>query len=299
MGTLIVITGATGIGKTDLALKTAQTLNAPIISSDSRQIYKELPIGTAAPSRQEMQLVPHYMVGIKSIHDQYSAAQYERETIPLIEKLLKEHSYTLLVGGSMLYIDSILSGIDDIPDVLHSVRTSLYNQWKEEGLENILKQLKEVDPEYYEYVDKKNYKRVIHGLEIFLSSGTKFSSFRTNKKKDRPFKTLCFELTRPRAELYERITNRIEKMLQAGWINEAKEIFPFKELNSLNTIGYKELFKYFEGELTLEEAKQKIVKNTKIYARKQMTWFKKSNIYQQINADISLDEFLAIIKNRS
>ncbi len=296
-GTLIILTGATGIGKTKLAINVAQALNAPIISADSRQIYRELPIGTAAPTLEEMQLVPHYMVACTSIQDHYSAARYESEVIPLIERLLLKHKFVLLVGGSMLYLDAIIKGIDDIPDVAPEIRKELYARWEKEGLDNILKELKEVDPEYYEYVDKQNYKRVIHGLEIYLSSGKKFSSFRTNIIKERSFSILAFELTRPREELYNRINSRVEIMIEQGWIEEARKVYPFRELNSLNTIGYKELFAYFDGTYTLNEAKQKIAKNTRVYARKQITWFKKNNLYQQIPADTDCSEFLSLILN--
>lgn len=296
-GTLIVLVGPTGIGKTALSVALAQRLNACIISADSRQLYKELPIGTAAPTLEEQQQVPHYMVGIATLTEHYSAARYECEVIPLIEKLLETNPYVLLVGGSMLYIDAIIKGIDDIPDVNPKVREQLYRRWEEEGLAPILEDLRRVDPAYYDYVDKCNYKRVIHGLEIFYTSGKPFSSYRTNVAKERSFNMIALELTRPRGELYERINSRVEQMLQMGWLEEARMVYPFRYLNSLNTIGYKELFDYFDGSCSLEEAVFRIASNTRNYARKQMTWFKKSSYYIRIPATSSLDEVLACIEH--
>lgn len=297
-GTLIVLVGPTGIGKTSLSLDWAEALDAPIISADSRQLYRELPIGTAAPSKEELCRVPHYMVGVASISEHYSAARYEAEVIPLIESLLQKHRYVLLVGGSMLYIDAIIKGIDDVPDVAEDVRQTLYQRWQQEGLEPILKELKEVDPLYYNTVDKKNHKRVIHGLEIFYSSGKPFSSFRTHQVKERSFDMICFELTRPREELYERINGRVHQMLEAGWLEEARALYPFRHLNALNTIGYKELFNYIGGHCSLDEAVQQIARNTRIYARKQMTWFKKSDFYIRVPATISCEELSSYLPPR-
>lgn len=294
-GTLLVLVGPTGIGKTELSLSLAELLDAPIISADSRQLYRELPIGTAAPTEEEQKRVPHYMVGVASISEHYSAARYEAEVIPLIESLLEKHRYVLLVGGSMLYIDAIVKGIDNVPDVAEDVRQTLYQRWADEGLEPLLEELKVADPDYYDRVDKKNYKRVIHGLEVFYSSGQPFSSFHMHQIKERPFDIICFELTRPREELYERINRRVVQMLEAGWLAEAEALYPYRHLNALNTIGYKELFNYIGGRCSLDEAIHQIARNTRIYARKQITWFKKTDFYLQVPASITAEELRAYL----
>lgn len=295
-GTLIVLVGPTGIGKTELSLSLAEALSAPIISADSRQLYKELPIGTAAPTQEEQRRVPHYMVGVVPISEHYSAARYESEVIPLIEALFRTHRYVLLVGGSMLYIDAITKGIDDIPDVCPTVRQTLQKRWEEEGLDSLLEELRRVDLEYYNVVDKRNHKRVIHGLEVYYSSGKPFSSFRTHLHKKRSFDMVCFELVRPREELYNRINDRVRNMLNSGWLEEARSLYAFRHLNALNTIGYKELFQYIGGMCSLDDAIHNIARNTRIYARKQMTWFKKTPFYIRVPATISCRELIAYLE---
>lgn len=286
-GHVLLLAGPTGVGKTRLSLALAHHFSAPIVSVDSRQIYRELPIGTAAPSMEERAAIPHYMVGNATIHDPYNAARYESEVIPLIQDLLKAHPIVLLVGGSMLYISAITQGIDNMPDVDGTIREELNERYAAEGLEGMLRELALVDPEYYHIVDRCNPKRVIHGLEVFRTTGQPLSSFRTNTSKERPFTIIPFELTSSREELYNRINTRTEQMIAQGWLDEARAVYPHRALNALNTIGYKELFCYFDGLISLDEAIHKIQRNTRIYARKQMTWFKKQLDYHRVDASTS------------
>lgn len=273
--TLIVLLGATGVGKTALSLELAERLGTSIISADSRQIYRELPIGTAAPRAQDLARIPHYLIGSHSIHEHYSAGQYEEDALGYIASLYDQKSIALLSGGSMMYIDAICKGIDAIPDVRPEVRTSVYERYEREGLEGILRELQELDPIYYEEVDKRNYKRVLHGYEVCLSSGQAFSSFRTGRAKERPFRIIKLGLRRPRTELYERINERVVQMMYLGLEEEAKSVYPHRQLNALNTVGYKELFHYFDGIISKEEAVRQIQKNSRVYARKQETWWQR------------------------
>lgn len=275
MNTLVVIPGPTGVGKTALTVSVAKQLNVPIISADSRQLYKALRIGTAAPEPYLLATIKHYMVGTLELTDYYSASQYEEDVLALLTKLFEVHTTLLLTGGSMLYIDAICKGIDQMPTVSPAVREALWVQYQNEGLAGILDELKQKDPQHYNEVDRANYKRVIHAVEMCRMTNQPYSSFRTRTVKKRPFQILKVGLNRPREELYDRINNRVYQMLDAGWIEEAKQVFPYRHLNALNTVGYKELFQYFDGDLTLEGAIEKIQRNTRVYARKQITWFKK------------------------
>jgi len=281
MKTLVVLTGPTGVGKTELSLRIAEALGSPVLSCDSRQLFRELPIGTAAPSQAQLQRVRHYFIGTHSIHEYYSAAKFEVEVLDLLEnKLFPKHDTIVMTGGSMMYIDAVCKGIDDMPDVDEHVRHNLQELYKKEGLNPILAQLKELDPEYYHQVDQKNYKRVIHGLEICLMTGKPFSSFRQNSTKKRSFNIVKICLNRDRTELYQRIDQRVLEMMQQGLLEEARGLYPFRTLNALNTVGYKELFDHFDGSLTLDEAIARIQFNTHKYARKQLTWFRKDKDYQ-------------------
>lgn len=275
MNTLIVLLGPTGVGKTELSLRIAEAFNSPIISSDSRQLYKELPIGTAAPTSAQLNRVRHYMVGTLSIEDYYSASQYEEDVINLLNELHKTTPVIVMTGGSMMYIDAVCKGIDEIPTVTPEIREALYSQFEKEGLAAILEELKISDPIHYEEVDRNNYKRVIHAVEICRMTGRPYSSFRTNIHKKRPFQIIKIGLTRDREELCERINQRVDIMMQDGLLEEARKVYPYKHLNSLNTVGYKELFNYFDGEWSLDLAIEKIKRNSRVYARKQMTWFKR------------------------
>lgn len=293
--TLLLLTGPTGVGKTQLSFDLARYFDAPIISADSRQIYREMPIGTAAPSLKEQEGIPHYMIGTLSIKTPYNAALYEKEVLMLLLSLFKKHNVVLMVGGSMLYITAILRGIDQMPDVDSQIREQLNEQYAIEGLSSMLQELQQVDPSYYQIVDKQNPKRVIHGLEVFRTTGKPLSSFRTEKAKPRDFRIVPIALVRPRDELYQRINQRTLEMIEKGWIQEAQALYPYRALNALNTIGYKELFDYFDGKCSLEEAIHRIQKNTRIYARKQLTWLKKQDDFLVIDADTSLEQIIPLL----
>jgi len=275
MKTLIVLIGPTGVGKTELSLKLAEHYQTCIISADSRQLYADLKIGTAAPSEEQLQRVKHYFVGTLRLSDYYSAAQYETEVLKLLEELFQQQDTVLLTGGSMMYVDAVCKGIDDIPTVDAEIRNLMLERYNKEGLDRLCSELKLLDPEYYQIVDLKNHKRVIHALEIYYMTGKTFTSFRTQQQKERPFRIIKIGLNRDREELYERINGRVDRMIEEGLVEEAKHVFPHRALNSLNTVGYKEIFKYLEGEWTLEFAIEKIKQNSRIYSRKQMTWFKR------------------------
>ena len=273
--TLIVITGPTAVGKTALCLDIAQHFGIPIINADSRQIYKELKIGTASPTSEQLQLVPHYFVGSLSLTDYYSASLFEQQVLEILSRQFREHDFALMTGGSMMYIDAVCDGIDDIPTVDDQTRETLKQRLKEEGLEALVEQLKELDPEYYAIVDRQNPRRVVHGLEICLMTGKTYTSFRKREKKERPFRIVKIGLNRPREELYDRINQRVDQMMQQGLLEEAKALYPMRQMNALNTVGYKELFDYLDGRWPLEEAVERIKGNTRRYARKQLTWYKK------------------------
>ena len=281
MKTLIVLIGPTGVGKTELSLRLAEHFRTCIVSADSRQLYTDLKIGTAAPTPEQLQRVRHYFVGTLQLTDYYSAAQYEAEVLQLLEQLYTQHEVVLLTGGVTGYVggglksDAVCKGIDDIPTVDAETRQSMLHKYETEGLENLCAELKLLDPEYYKIVDLKNHKRVIHALEICYMTGKTYTSFRTRQKKERPFRIIKIGLTRDREELYNRINRRVEQMITDGLVEEARSVYPHRALNSLNTVGYKEIFNYLDGEWTLPFAIEKIQQNSRIYSRKQMTWFKR------------------------
>lgn len=277
MKTLVVITGPTAVGKTQLCLDLAQRLGTPIINADSRQIYRDLKIGTAAPTEEQLRQVHHYFVGTLSLDEYYSASMYEQQTIALLEKLFQENDYALMTGGSMMYIDAVCHGIDDIPTVDEQTRETLKRRLQEEGLESLCEELRRLDPEHYEVVDLQNPRRVVHALEICLMTGNTYTSYRKAERKERPFKIIKIGLTRPREELYQRINSRVDQMMEQGLLEEAQRLYPQRHLNALNTVGYKELFNYMDGIWTLDEAVERIKGNTRRYARKQLTWFKKDS----------------------
>ena len=276
MKTLIVITGPTAVGKTALCLHIAKHYGIPIVNADSRQIYRELKIGTAAPTEDQLRQVRHYFVGTLGLDDYYSASMYEEQVMALLQnELFAQGDLALMTGGSMMYIDAVCNGIDDIPTVDNVTRETLKRRLAEEGLERLCEELKRLDPEHYEVVDKKNPRRVVHALEICLMTGQTYTSFRKNERKERPFRIVKIGLNRSREELYERINSRVDQMMADGLLEEARRLYPQRELNALNTVGYKEMFAYLDGTWTLDEAVERLKGNTRRYARKQLTWFKK------------------------
>ena len=290
--TLIVITGPTGVGKTEAALRVAEHYNIPIINADSRQIFSEIPIGTAAPTVEQQQRVQHYFVGNHHLEDYYSASLYEQDVLDLINS--QHASISLLSGGSMMYIDAVCNGIDDIPTIHPEIRERMMKQLEVEGLEQMCKLLQELDPEHWEIVDKNNPRRVIHALEICIQTGKTYTSFRSNTVKERPFNIIKIGLNRDRDELYARINQRVLDMIDEGMIEEALRVYPKRTLNSLNTVGYKELFEYLDGLTTLDETIFKIQSNTRRYARKQLTWYKKDVAFQWFHPD-NIEEILNYI----
>jgi len=275
MNTLIVLLGPTGVGKTELSLRVASHVGSPIISADSRQLYKELVIGTAAPTAEQLARIKHYFVGTLSLTDYYNASQFEEEVLLCLENLFQSTSNVVMTGGSMMYIDAVCNGIDELPTVSQEIRTNLMKRFEVEGLDPIREDLKRLDPQHYNEVDLNNYKRVIHALEICLMTGRPYSELRTNTKKTRPFRIIKIGLTRDREELCDRINARVDQMMRDGLLEEARHVYPYKHLNSLNTVGYKEMFNYLDGEWPLDFAVEKIKRNSRVYARKQMTWFKR------------------------
>ena len=280
MVTLIVLIGPTGVGKTELSLRLAEHFHTSIVSADSRQLYADLKIGTAAPTSEQLNRAPHYLVGTLKLTDYYSAARYEEEALATLDNLFRQHDTVILTGGSMMYIDAICQGIDDIPTVDTETRELMLQRYETEGLEKLCAELKLLDPEYYRIVDLKNPKRVIHALEICYMTGKTYTSFRTQQKKQRPFRIIKVGLTRDRAELYDRINRRVDIMIEEGLLEEARSVYPYRTLNSLNTVGYKEMFNYLDGTWELPFAIEKIKQNSRIYSRKQMTWFKRDEEIQ-------------------
>lgn len=281
---LIIILGPTAVGKTEYSLNLAERLQTEILSCDSRQMFREMKIGTAAPSEEELNRVPHHFIGNLSIHDYYSCGKYEIEALQKCEELFKKHDTLVMTGGSMLYIDAVCNGIDEMPDIDEELRNSLWERYEKEGIESLRQELKILDPEYAQKVDPKNGKRIIHALEICLQAGKPYSEIRKNQKKERPFEIQKIGIYREREELNHRINLRVDKMFEQGLYEEALGLYPFKHLNSLNTVGYKELFAHFDGQCSLEEAKEKIKTDTRRYAKKQMTWFKKDENIKWIEA---------------
>lgn len=275
MPSLLVILGPTGVGKTELSLRAAEHFGAPILSSDSRQLYKDLPIGTAAPTPDQLQRVRHYMVGTLSLSDYYSASRFEEEALGLLDNLFQTTPTVIMTGGSMMYIDAVCKGIDEMPTVTPEIRKAVYDQFEREGLAPLLAELQAADPQHYDEVDRNNYKRVLHAVEICRQTGHPYSSYRTHTPKQRPFHILKIGLNRDRENLCDRINRRVDQMMADGLLEEARRVYPYRHLNALNTVGYKELFRYFDGEWSLATAVEKIKRNSRVYARKQMTWFKR------------------------
>lgn len=315
--TLITIVGPTGVGKTELCLRLAEYFHIPIINADSRQLFSEIPIGTAAPTKEQLSRVKHYLVGTLRLEDYYSASMFEKDVLTLLEKLFCETEpststfqlttgqakykpndthLALMSGGSMMYIDAVCNGIDDIPTVDEETRAMMKRRLEEEGLPALVEELRQLDPEHWSLVDKQNPRRVVHALEICHMTGKTYTSFRTSKKKQRPFNIIKIGLNRPREELYERINLRVDQMMVFGLLEEALSVYPKRHLNALNTVGYKELFNYFDGKWSLEEAVERIKGNTRCYCRKQLTWFKRDEQIRWFHPD-NIEEIIKYIKS--
>ena len=295
MKTLVVVLGPTGVGKTELCLTIAKHLKSPIINADSRQIFGQMPIGTAAPTQEQQRDVLHYFVGNHNINDYYSAAMFEEDAINIIDELFNQgHNSVLMSGGSMMYIDAVCKGIDDIPTIDENTREKLKIEFERDGLEKLVDKLKILDPEHWLIVDKKNPRRVIHALEICMMTGKTYTSFRKNTDKKRPFRILKIGLNRDREELYERINKRVINMIDEGLIDEVSKLYNYRHLNSLNTVGYKEILDYLDGLLTLDESIRQIQSNTRRYMRKQLTWFKRDDSIKWFNPN-NVEEILKYI----
>jgi tRNA dimethylallyltransferase len=274
---LITLLGPTGVGKTTASLSISQKFNAPIISADSRQFFKEMRIGTAAPTPDQLNAAPHYLVGHKSITERYSCGMFELDAINLLDNFYKTHQNAMLVGGSMLYIDAVCKGIDDFPLPDAELRLSLEDQLKTEGIESLRAQLKLLDPIHYQQIDLKNSQRVLKAVEVCLQTGKPYSSFLTIPKKERPFDIIKIGLNRPREELYEAINARVDQMIEAGLVDEAKSLYPFRNHNALKTVGYREIFDYIDEKITLDKAIELIKRNSRHYAKRQLTWWARDN----------------------
>jgi len=300
--TVIVIVGPTAIGKTALSIKIASHFQTEIISADSRQIYRELTIGTAIPDSHELNTVKHHLIQNHSIHEYYNASNFEIEVLDIINSIFTSKDIIVLTGGSMLYIDTVCNGIDDLPTIDPDIRKKVIEKFEKEGLESLRLELKKIDPEYYQQVDLKNHKRILHALEVFYMTGRKYSSFRSNVKKKRDFNILKIGLNTDRETIHNRINHRVDKMIEDGLVEEARELFPLKNLNSLNTVGYKELFTYFDGKTTLNEAIEHIKRNTRRYARRQLTWFNKDkeiNWFEPNNHDAIIQHIESKLKENT
>jgi tRNA dimethylallyltransferase len=296
--TLIVIVGPTGVGKTETCLRLAEHFHIPIINADSRQLFSEIPIGTAAPTQEQMARVKHYLVGTLGLDDYYSASKFEEDVLCLLDQLFAASPMALLAGGSMMYIDAVCNGIDDIPTIDEHTRSNMKRRLAEEGLPALVDELKQLDPDHWAIVDKHNPRRVVHALEICHMTGKTYTSFRKSQKKERPFNIVKIGLNRPREELYERINRRVDQMMADGLLEEARSVYPKRHLNALNTVGYKELFNYIDGIWTLDEAVERIKGNTRRYCRKQLTWLKRDADIRWFHPD-NIEEIIKYIESIS
>ncbi len=294
--TLIVIAGPTAVGKTSFSIELAKMLGTEIVSSDSRQFYKEISIGTAKPTKEELARVKHHFINSLSIDEYYNVSRFEREVLDLLDELFLTYDYVVMTGGSGLYIDTVCKGIDELPDADESLRNLLKRRYKEEGLENLLDELKALDPEFYEEVDQYNPNRVLRALEVIRGTGKKYSELRKQPAKERPFNILKFCLNREREELFERISLRVDQMLEDGLIDEVKSQLPNRHLNALNTVGYKEIFQYLDGNISQEQALTDLKTNTRRYAKRQLTWFKRDPDYVWVHPN-EISKVLEIIRN--
>jgi tRNA dimethylallyltransferase len=294
---ILIIAGPTAVGKTDLCINLAKKFNTVIISSDSRQFFQEINIGTAKPSEKELDSVPHYFIGNKSIQDTYNVRMYETEALDCISSLFEKKDFLILTGGSGLYIDAVVDGLDPIPDINQGIRDELNLMYAKNGIKYLQDLLEKLDPVYFTKVDRQNPQRLIRSLEVCLETGLPFSSFRTRKKVNRPFKTIKVALNRDRDELYKRIDQRMDGMITKGLFEEAMAMYPYKNLNALNTVGYKEIFGFFDGEYDKEEAVRLLKRNSRRYAKRQLTWLKRDKTYHWFHPD-AINDIVAMVKSQ-
>lgn len=293
--TLVLLLGPTGVGKTELSLRVAEHYGSPILNCDSRQVFRSIPIGTAAPTAEELARVKHYFIATRDLQDDYNAGQYERDALELLEQLFLTHDVVVMTGGSMLYADAVCNGLDDLPAVPEAIRTEVTKQYKAQGLAWLQEEVQRLDPAYWEIVDQSNPARLAHCVELSLATGKPYSTLRTNTRKERPFRILKIALERPREQLYERINTRVTQMMEAGLLEEAKAVYPLRHLNSLQTVGYRELFGYLDGEYDLQRAVELIRQNTRHYAKRQMTWFRRDKDIHWIDANNDYEKNIDII----
>ena len=293
--TLIVITGPTGVGKTAVSIAVARELGCEIINADSRQIFRDIPIGTAAPTAQDQALVKHHFVGFKHLSDYYSAAQFETDVMQLLPAMWQKGDHVVMCGGSMMYVDAVCKGIDIVPDISEAVRLEAKRQYAEQGLGPLLAELEQSDPEYFAIVDKKNPKRIVHAIEVCRQTGKTYTSFRTGKPKPRPFRILKVGLNMERERLFERINARVDAMMEMGLEQEARSVYHLRHFNSLNTVGFKEMFAYFDGAMDFVTARERIKKNTRVYAKKQLTWYAKDPLMQWLHPEEAKEQILSML----
>ena len=302
--TLLLIVGPTGVGKTELSLRLAERYGCPIVNCDSRQVFRDIPIGTAAPTAEEQQRVKHYFVATRALEEDYNAGQYERDALALLDELFRTHEVVIMTGGSMLYADAVCNGLDDLPSVPAEIRQQVAyprslpegkEEKREEWLRWLQAEVQRLDPTYWDIVDQQNPARLMHCIEICLTTGKAYSSLRTNERKERPFRIIKIGLERPREELYDRINRRVKQMMDEGLLEEAKAVYPKRALNSLQTVGYRELFAYFDGEYDLDRAVELIQQNTRHYAKRQLTWFRRDKEIHWLSATDEYEKNVSII----
>ena len=293
--TLVLILGPTGVGKTELSLRVAEHYGCPILNCDSRQVFKSIPIGTAAPTKDELSRVKHYFIATRALEEDYNAGQYERDALRVLEDLFRTHEVVVMTGGSMLYADAVCYGLDELPAVPAAIRRSVQESYEKHGLTWLQAEVQRLDPNYWEEVDQQNPARLAHCVELSLTTGKPYSSLRTNTRVQRPFRIVKVALERPREELYDRINRRVLQMIEEGLVEEARSVYPKRHLNSLQTVGYRELFACFDGEYDLNRAIELIQQNTRHYAKRQMTWFRRDQDIHWLKANDDYEKNIHII----
>lgn len=293
--TLVLILGPTGVGKTELSLRVAEHYGCPILNCDSRQVFKSIPIGTAAPTEAEQAWVKHYFIATRALEEDYNAGQYERDALRVLEDLFRTHEVVVMTGGSMLYADAVCYGLDELPAVPAAIRRSVQESYEKHGLTWLQAEVQRLDPNYWEEVDQQNPARLAHCVELSLTTGKPYSSLRTNTRVQRPFRIVKVALERPREELYDRINRRVLQMIEEGLVEEARSVYPKRHLNSLQTVGYRELFACFDGEYDLNRAIELIQQNTRHYAKRQMTWFRRDEDIHWLKANDDYEKNIHII----